>query len=220
MVLSGCFKEQARPALFIQVDGHDASGLMCWRGALRLAPPSLALLDLPAIDMALDGHSFKEFVPCLSIEALRRRLTACMNLDARRLSSRLHGVKKLPEAKQAAVLETIAADLDVPRRAISPVWRACLRVTYPDNPASQPEAGEIAKAIEEHQVVIIAGETGSGKTTQIPKICLALGRGVRASSATPSRAVWRPVPSRPVLPRRWSPSLPLRGLQGALLPIR
>ena len=45
----------------------------------------------------------------LSIEALRRRLTACMNLDARRLSSRLHGVKKLPEAKQAAVLETIAA---------------------------------------------------------------------------------------------------------------
>ena len=54
-----------------------------------------------------------EFVPCLSIEALRRRLTACMNLDARRLSSRLHGVKKLPEAKQAAVLETIAADLDV-----------------------------------------------------------------------------------------------------------
>ncbi|WP_250895074.1 hypothetical protein, partial [Aeromonas dhakensis] len=43
----------------------------------------------------------------LSIEALRRRLSACMNLDARRLSSRLHGVKKLPEAKQAAVLETI-----------------------------------------------------------------------------------------------------------------
>ena len=38
----------------------------------------------------------------LSIEALRRRLSACMNLDARRLSSRLHGVKKLPEAKQAA----------------------------------------------------------------------------------------------------------------------
>ena len=48
----------------------------------------------------------------LSIEALRRRLSACMNLDARRLSSRLHGVKKLPEAKQGQVLETIAAELD------------------------------------------------------------------------------------------------------------
>src|SRR5699024_644229 len=35
----------------------------------------------------------------------------------------------------------------------------------------------IAKAIQEHQVAIISGETGSGKTTQIPKICLELGRG-------------------------------------------
>ena len=35
---------------------------------------------------------------------------------------------------------------------------------------------EIARTIAEHQVVVIAGETGSGKTTQIPKICLELGR--------------------------------------------
>ena len=51
------------------------------------------------------------------VSSLSRRcaavLPACMNLDARRLSSRLHGVKKLPEAGRAAVLETIAADLDV-----------------------------------------------------------------------------------------------------------
>ncbi|HLS32355.1 MAG TPA: hypothetical protein VK039_02090, partial [Brevibacterium sp.] len=38
---------------------------------------------------------------------------------------------------------------------------------------------EIADAIRDHQVVVIAGETGSGKTTQIPKICLELGLGVR-----------------------------------------
>src|SRR6266705_1100282 len=37
---------------------------------------------------------------------------------------------------------------------------------------------EIAKAISSHQVVIVCGETGSGKTTQLPKICLELGRGV------------------------------------------
>ncbi len=36
---------------------------------------------------------------------------------------------------------------------------------------------DIAAAIRDHQVVIVAGETGSGKTTQLPKICLALGRG-------------------------------------------
>jgi ATP-dependent helicase HrpA len=38
---------------------------------------------------------------------------------------------------------------------------------------------DIAAAIRDAQVVVIAGETGSGKTTQIPKICLELGRGVR-----------------------------------------
>ena len=43
-------------------------------------------------------------------------------------------------------------------------------------------------AIRDNQVVIIAGETGSGKTTQIPKMCLDLGLGEKASSATPSRA--------------------------------
>src|SRR5699024_1011810 len=37
---------------------------------------------------------------------------------------------------------------------------------------------ELARAIAEHQVVVVAGETGSGKTTQLPKICLQLGRGV------------------------------------------
>ena len=49
-----------------------------------------------------------------------------------------------------------------------------------DYPADLPVAErreEIARAIAEHQVVIVAGETGSGKTTQLPKICLELGRG-------------------------------------------
>ena len=38
-------------------------------------------------------------------------------------------------------------------------------------------ATDIAAAIRDHQVVVVAGETGSGKTTQLPKICLELGRG-------------------------------------------
>ena len=90
----------------------------------------------------------------LSIEALRRRLSACMNLDARRLSSRLHGVKKLPEAKQTAVLETIAADLDAAQARYQSRLAGVPKVTYPANlPVSQKQ-GEIAKAISEHQVVI------------------------------------------------------------------
>ena len=65
-------------------------------------------------------------------------------------------------------------------------------------------------------MVIIAGETGSGKTTQIPKICLALGRGVKGFIGHTQRAVWQPVPSRPVLPRRWSPSSVTTWVTGAL----
>jgi ATP-dependent helicase HrpA len=49
-------------------------------------------------------------------------------------------------------------------------------ISYPDLPVSE-RRGEIAAAIRDHQVVVIAGETGSGKTTQLPKICLELGRG-------------------------------------------
>jgi len=50
-------------------------------------------------------------------------------------------------------------------------------VIYPDLPIADKRE-LISKTIAEHQVVIIAGETGSGKTTQLPKICLELGRGI------------------------------------------
>ncbi len=54
---------------------------------------------------------------------------------------------------------------------------ADLKITYPaELPVSQ-RRDDIAAAIRDHQVVIVAGETGSGKTTQLPKICLELGRG-------------------------------------------
>jgi ATP-dependent helicase HrpA len=54
---------------------------------------------------------------------------------------------------------------------------ALLPITYPDLPVAE-RRDEIAAAVRDHQVVIVAGETGSGKTTQLPKICLELGRGV------------------------------------------
>lgn len=50
-------------------------------------------------------------------------------------------------------------------------------IEYPDLPVSA-RRDEIARAIRDHQVVIVSGETGSGKTTQLPKICMQLGRGV------------------------------------------
>ena len=53
------------------------------------------------------------------------------------------------------------------------------RVRFPDLPITA-HVVELANAIAEHQVVIVAGETGSGKTTQLPKICYAMGRGTQA----------------------------------------
>ncbi len=50
-------------------------------------------------------------------------------------------------------------------------------ITYPEDLPVSGRRGDIAKAIQENQVIIVCGETGSGKTTQLPKICLELGRG-------------------------------------------
>ena len=54
------------------------------------------------------------------------------------------------------------------------------RIRYPEELPVSARRGEIAKAIAQAQVVIVCGETGSGKTTQLPKIVLELGRGLGA----------------------------------------
>ncbi|WP_248321828.1 MULTISPECIES: ATP-dependent RNA helicase HrpA [unclassified Caballeronia] len=56
-------------------------------------------------------------------------------------------------------------------------------ITFPEALPVSGRREEIARAIESNQVVIVSGETGSGKTTQLPKICLALGRGLGAGGA-------------------------------------
>ncbi|SAL68360.1 ATP-dependent helicase HrpA [Caballeronia choica] len=56
-------------------------------------------------------------------------------------------------------------------------------ITFPEALPVSGRREEIARAIEAHQVVIVSGETGSGKTTQLPKICLSLGRGLGAGGS-------------------------------------
>ena len=101
---------------------------------------------------------------------LAGRLDEVMLRDRRRISRRLEG-KGLDLARLAA--EVAAAELKVARRRES-----VPDLTYPEHlPVSQVRS-EIAAAVAHHQVVVLAGETGSGKTTQLPKILLGLGRGV------------------------------------------
>src|SRR3954454_3882748 len=78
------------------------------------------------------------------------------------------------------------------RRALVPPLR------YPDELPVSQRRDDIAAAIRDHQVVVVAGETGSGKTTQLPKICLELGRGVhgRIGHTQPRRIAARSVAER------------------------
>jgi ATP-dependent helicase HrpA len=71
-------------------------------------------------------------------------------------------------------------------------------VAYPEELPVSGRRDDIAAAIRDHQVVIVAGETGSGKTTQIPKICLEMGRGVRGliGHTQPRRIAARSVSER------------------------
>jgi ATP-dependent helicase HrpA len=63
--------------------------------------------------------------------------------------------------------------------ALRPGLRLSERVAFPPELPITASLVELANAIDAHQVVIVAGETGSGKTTQLPKLCLAMGRGAR-----------------------------------------
>ena len=73
-----------------------------------------------------------------------------------------------------------------------------LKVTYPPELPVSQRKDEIAAAIRDHQVVVVAGETGSGKTTQLPKICLELGRGAggQIGHTQPRRIAARTVAER------------------------
>ncbi len=72
------------------------------------------------------------------------------------------------------------------------------QISYPEQLPISQRRDEIAAAIRDHQVVVLAGETGSGKTTQLPKILLELGRGIRGTigHTQPRRIAARAVAER------------------------
>lgn len=79
--------------------------------------------------------------------------------------------RRRPQREHARPFKPFTPEQLAERAAAIPV------IDFPDLPVSA-RRDEIARAIRDHQVVIVSGETGSGKTTQLPKICMQLGRGV------------------------------------------
>ena len=89
----------------------------------------------------------------------------------RRGNSRSREGRRRPQRDHARPFTPFTPEQLAERAAAIPV------IEFPDLPVSA-RRDEITRAIRDHQVVIVSGETGSGKTTQLPKICMQLGRGV------------------------------------------
>ena len=89
--------------------------------------------------------------------------------------------RKLDRARTPDALVALAEEIETARTRLAARSANVPAVSYPEALPVSQRKDDIATAISENQVVIVAGETGSGKTTQIPKICLELGRGVRCA---------------------------------------
>ena len=96
--------------------------------------------------------------------------------DAERLRRRLEGAARNPKFDFARYSR------DLEKAALAAENRARLKpaaIVWPDNLPVVQAKDELLAAIRDHQVIVVCGETGSGKTTQLPKLCLELGRGLR-----------------------------------------
>ncbi len=122
---------------------------------------------------------------------LRARLGGLTIADEARLGQRLRGASRPKD------LASIARQISAGELVIANRTAAVPDIAYPDLPVTAMR-GELAGAIRDNQVVIVAGETGSGKTTQLPKICLELGRGIRGTigHTQPRRLAARTVAQR------------------------
>ena len=113
-----------------------------------------------------------------SAESLKKALKQCLLKDRFRLSKRISGASKIKkDAARHAVFDEIALDIAQSMMVVQQRINQKVTIEYPELLPVSQKRDDIAKAIQENQVVIVAGETGSGKTTQLPKICAELGRG-------------------------------------------
>ena len=106
--------------------------------------------------------------------------------------------RRLDKAQSADVLAHIARDIATSARVVERRAALIPDVDYPEQLPVSARRDDIMELLRDHQVVIIAGETGSGKTTQIPKMLLQLGRGRRGliGHTQPRRLAARAVAER------------------------
>jgi len=122
-----------------------------------------------------------------------------MLLDGIKLRARLRNLSKIKQpSKREQTLARISQDAQRVAAKYQRRVTGLPKIEYPQLLPVSQRKDEIAKAISEHQVVILAGETGSGKTTQLPKICMEIGRGQKGliGHTQPRRLAARSVAER------------------------
>ncbi|MGM0569226.1 MAG: ATP-dependent RNA helicase HrpA [Pseudomonadota bacterium] len=131
----------------------------------------------------------------LPVDKVRQRLGDCNQRETARILRLLAKTRNKPDQPQLARINRWLEDgldrVEARRRAHRPA-------SYPAGLPVSDRVEDITRALEEHQVIIVAGETGSGKTTQLPKICLNAGRGTRGlvGHTQPRRIAARTVAGR------------------------
>ncbi len=136
----------------------------------------------------------------LTPQALTARLKECLLADVPGLRKRLRSAQQRLSKGQPAdrLLSQVAHQIEASSAAVAARTSDPLQIQYPAQLPVSERRDEIAAALAAHQVVVVAGETGSGKTTQLPKICLELGLGTRGliGHTQPRRLAARTVAAR------------------------
>src|ERR1700761_9436610 len=140
-----------------------------------------------------------EIAVTTSLAELRARLPELTQRDQLRLRRRADKAPSLrDEGARERAFGQLLAELDRGEAVVARRRAAVPVISYPPELPISQRKDEIAAALRDHQVIVVAGETGSGKTTQLPKICLELGRGItgQIGHTQPRRIAARTVAER------------------------
>lgn len=136
----------------------------------------------------------------VSINTIKQQIVDVASKDAFRLNKSLRAIESRIKAKKPVTrdLERLIIEIQKSQDWVESRRSSIPNIKYPDGLPVSGEVEEIKRLISDNQVLIVAGETGSGKTTQIPKICLDMGIGAkgRIGHTQPRRVAARTVASR------------------------
>lgn len=135
----------------------------------------------------------------LDISRLYSELESCRYTDQIRLKKKLRNAQKInQDDHKNKALEQLEADIKSAQLLLHARHAVPIKISYPPQLPVSQRAEDIVEAIKDNQIVIVAGETGSGKTTQLPKICLQAGLGRKGliGHTQPRRLAARTVSTR------------------------